>query len=68
VTYKFYLEDGMIKAKIGNSEAVELTLTNQDLFIYQGVVLKFSRNKEAVTGLVVDAGRVKDLKFSKKQG
>ena len=68
MTYKFYLEDGMIKAKIGNSEAVELTLTNQDLFIYQGVVLKFSRNNEAVTGLVVDAGRVKDLKFSKKQG
>jgi len=65
VTYKVYLEGGMLKTKIRNNDPIELTPSNKDLFNYQGNLLKFSRNNGIVNEFVLDAGRVKNLKFSK---
>ena len=66
VSYNLYLEEGMIYAKIKNNESVELTLTKQDLLMYQGTLLNFTRSNDVVNGFVMDAGRVKNLKFSKQ--
>jgi CubicO group peptidase (beta-lactamase class C family) len=66
VNYKMFLEDGLIKAKVENNDSVELSVTNKDLLNYQGIQLKFSRSNEMIDGFIMDAGRVKNLKFAKK--
>lgn len=66
VNYKIFLEDGLIKAKVKNNDPAELSVTNKDLLTYQGIQLKFSRTDGIVNGFIMDAGRVKNLKFHKK--
>jgi CubicO group peptidase (beta-lactamase class C family) len=65
VTYEIYLEDGLIKTKIRNNAPLELTLSKKDLLLYQGTLLKFIRNNGEINEFIIDAGRVKNLKFSK---
>jgi CubicO group peptidase (beta-lactamase class C family) len=66
VTYKNYLEAGKLNSRIRNKDAVELIPSDKDLFSSQGMLIKFSRDNEKVNGFVLDAGRVKNLNFVKR--
>ena len=66
MTYKNYLEAGKLNSRIRNKDAVELIPSDKDLFSSQGMLIKFSRDNEKVNGFVLDAGRVKNLNFVKR--
>jgi CubicO group peptidase (beta-lactamase class C family) len=66
VSYKIFLEDGLLKVRVKNNDSVELSVTKEDLLNYQGIQLKYSRSNGVVDGFTLNAGRVKNLKFTKQ--
>lgn len=52
--------------KTPNEKPRNLEITDSDKFLYEGVILKFIRKDGEVTGLQLDAGRVKNLEFIKE--
>jgi CubicO group peptidase (beta-lactamase class C family) len=65
-TYRLFLEDGMLKVKITNTKAQELTPYGIDIFTTDGGVVRFKRSNDVITSAELDAGRVTNLKFEKK--
>ncbi|MBN1222328.1 MAG: serine hydrolase [Candidatus Aminicenantes bacterium] len=67
VTYTLISEDGILYLRIGKKPKIELTMTGKDSFsgpMFSGI---FERNSGSrIAGLILDAGRVKNLKFTKK--
>jgi hypothetical protein len=67
VTYHLAQKDGKLFVRVKRSPEMELELTDKDAFAgarYKGV---FERDSScAITGFVLDAGRVKNLRFVKK--
>jgi len=67
VTYKLFLDQSKLYAQIGNKDRIELSITEEDAFAGSMFTGTFERNAEGyVVGFSLDAGRVKNLKFTKK--
>jgi hypothetical protein len=64
--YFIYLDDGLLKVQISNYDPQELTVYGMDSFSADGNLFRFNRSKGSVNGFELDAGRVTDLKFTKK--
>ncbi|MFT5311958.1 MAG: CubicO group peptidase (beta-lactamase class C family) [Paraglaciecola sp.] len=66
VTYEISMYEGTIKLQVNNGDPGKLYLANKDLLTYQGSLLQFSRKNDKINDFVMDAGRVKNLRFVKK--
>ncbi|MCK0109642.1 beta-lactamase family protein [Flavobacteriaceae bacterium S0825] len=64
--YQLVLHDGVLKVKIPNEQPEEIVRIDNDKFLFDGVVFRFIRTDGKITGLFVDAGRVKNLEFIKQ--
>jgi CubicO group peptidase (beta-lactamase class C family) len=68
VTYKLFLDQGKLYAQIGKKDRTELNVMEEDSFAGSMFTGQFERNMEGqIIGFSLDAGRVKNLKFMKKQ-
>lgn len=65
VNYHFFLAENELNVKLGHYDAVPISLVGADEFFYQGMSLRFQREGDKVTGFLMDAGRVSNLKFEK---
>jgi CubicO group peptidase (beta-lactamase class C family) len=67
-SYQLFLDNECLKVKIGNYEPMVLDPLARDKFEVEqeGALFQFRRNEKGVTGFELDAGRVKNLKFSKE--
>jgi hypothetical protein len=66
-TYTFAVENEMLVLRIGYSKKITLTQLNNDLFGAEemGRLFKFDKNGKKIVGFTMDAGRVKNLKFTR---
>lgn len=64
--YQIIKEDGKLKVKIPNEQPGDIERIDNDKFLYDGVVFRFSKTDGKITSLFVDAGRVKNLEFVKQ--
>ncbi|MEZ5331102.1 MAG: serine hydrolase domain-containing protein [Thermoanaerobaculia bacterium] len=65
-TRSISLRDGRLVLE-GRHEDAVLQPVIEDVFAADGLVLRFQRDdREAATGLLVDAGRVRDLRFTRR--
>lgn len=65
-TYNLFIEDEILKVKIANYDAQELSIYEIDTFSSDGNLVRFNRANGVITGFKLDAGRVTNLKFEKK--
>jgi CubicO group peptidase (beta-lactamase class C family) len=65
-THLLFLEDGQLKVKIANNEALALAPNKIDTFYSDGYFVHFSRTNGKVSGFKLKAGWVTNLKFKKK--
>ncbi len=63
VSYRFFIEDGVLKGTLRNEEPVPLTIEAKDQFIGKGLLCRFYRTEGKVAGFELDAGRVQNLGF-----
>lgn len=64
-TYQVFIEEGMLKTKFENNEAITLSMYAIDQLTCDLGLLRFKRNDAKISGFEIDAGRVKNLKFVK---
>ncbi len=66
ITYSLEIENEMVVLKIGNIKRMVLTMKEKDHFISieAGYHFKFDRKGKKISGFVLDAGRVTNLKFN----
>jgi len=64
-TYQIAIKKGILTLKTPNETPVNLEISNKDVFIFNRLLIRFTRINGNVSGLKVDAGRVKNLKFNK---
>ena len=63
--YKVYLEDDQILVRVGYNKPMHMIPSREDVF-EAGYTFKFERNDQGnINGLVIEAGRVRRLKFKK---
>mgnify|MGYP005726721205 CR=1 FL=1 len=67
VSYQIELQDGKLKVKVPNMPTGELRAESNDEFSFGGVKLAFQKKGKAVSGFLLDAGRVKNLRFVKSK-
>jgi hypothetical protein len=66
-TYTLYVEDGKLKARFRPAQRFELRPVYADAFEAEGDVLRFTRDSSGrVDGFLVYAGRVRHLRFIRK--
>ena len=67
-SYKLCVENEVLKVKIGNYAPLTLDAYYKDQFTVdgEGLLFQFRRDVESIIGFELDAGRVKNLKFSKE--
>ncbi len=67
-TYKLFVENGVLKVKIGNYDPMTLDAYDEDQFtvVGEGLLFEFRRDVESIIGFELDAGRVKNLNFTKE--
>ena len=67
-TYLLFLENKVLKVKIGNNEPMTLEMYGTDQFNVEdeGLLFQFKRDNGHITGFELDAGRVQNLKFTKE--
>ena len=65
-TSQIFIENDKLMIKPPNSTAVEMELSEKDIFVVDGTVVRFEREENMVIGCRVDAGRVQNLKFKKQ--
>lgn len=67
VTYDFFIEDGLLKRKIGFNTPAELNPSSEDTFTAPYTTYRFERDQNGqITGFRLDAGRVTNLRFSER--
>jgi len=67
VTYTFKIENGLLKGRIKDKNVVmDCTPIDVDQVLIDFGLVRFLRTKGQITGLALDAGRVKNLLFQKK--
>ena len=64
--YQLTLHDDALKVKIPNEQPEEIERIDNDKFLFDGIVFRFIKTDGKITGLFVDAGRVKNLEFIKQ--
>lgn len=64
-TYHLFSEDGKLKLRIGVSEPREMEYYQPDQFTAGGWLMRFLRENGALTGFLMDAGRVQNLRFTR---
>ena len=64
-TYHFVIEDESLQVSIQNKEQNELRSTGVDQFRTGGINLRFARESGKITGFELDAGRVRNVVFTK---
>jgi hypothetical protein len=67
-TYKLFVENEVLKVKIGNYAPMTLGAYDKDQLTAEGegLLFQFRRDVESIIGFELDAGRVKNLKFTKE--
>ncbi len=66
ITYPIYIEDNVLKTKIGYLEVLELHPKQTDVFLTKnGATLKFTRIDGNIVGMEIDARRVNNLELKK---
>ncbi|NOQ97798.1 MAG: serine hydrolase [Calditrichae bacterium] len=67
-TYKLFVENEVLEVKIGNYDPMTLDAYDKDQFTVdgEGLLFQFRRDVDSIIGFELDAGRVKNLKFSKE--
>lgn len=65
-TSQVFLESNKLMVKPPNSSKVELVLSEEDLFVADGIVFRFLRKDDSIVGCRIDAGRVQNLEFIKQ--
>lgn len=65
VSYYFLVAENELKIKLGHYDPVAISVIGADEFFYQGMSLRFLRDGDELTGFLLDAGRVSNLKFEK---
>jgi CubicO group peptidase (beta-lactamase class C family) len=67
-TYQLFVENKVLKVKIGNYEPMTLETYGRDRFIVEdeGLLFQFRRVIERIIGFKLDAGRVKNMNFTKE--
>ncbi len=63
--YHIFLEGGILRLKILDKEPINLTACNIDEFNAPGMLLRFNKIGETITGFEMDAGRIKNITFNK---
>lgn len=66
-TYQINVEGEVLKVSIRNNAPLRLIFSSKDQFSYHRNEIRFNRSKHIVSGFELDAGRVKNLKFVKKE-
>ena len=66
VTYLLFAENDILKVKVPNQDAQELSMYDTDTFTYNGMIARFYRSNGVVKGFKLDVGRVTNLNFHKK--
>jgi hypothetical protein len=67
-SYSFSVENGKLMLHRRRSPPIALTPTNTDTFVAEGISYRFIRDRNHVTGFLVDAGRTKNLRFDAARG
>jgi CubicO group peptidase (beta-lactamase class C family) len=65
-THLLFLDDGQLKVKIANNEALALSPNNIDTFYSDGYFVHFIKTNGKVSGFNLKAGWITNLKFKKK--
>ena len=65
ITYQLFVKDEKIAILIGNNTPVVLSVYDTDQMLYKLNKLRFDRIRGKISGFELDAGRLKNLKFSK---
>ncbi len=65
ITYQFTIEDDVLRFAIKNREAFDMQITGVDQFRGRGRTFRFSRQGGKITGFEMDAGRVRNLAFTR---
>jgi CubicO group peptidase (beta-lactamase class C family) len=68
-TYELFIEDEVLKVKIGSFEPMALNAYDEDRFTVEGegLLFRFTRVDRKIAGFDLDAGSVKNLIFHKEQ-
>ncbi len=66
VTYHLRLAGEQLTVQVGNIEPVVLNVSAEDELTYQGSIWKFDREADQIIGFKMTAGRVQNLKFTKR--
>ena len=65
ITYQLFVKDEKIVLSIGTNAPMVLSVNETDQMLYKFNKLRFDRTRGKISGFELDAGRVKNLKFSK---
>jgi len=66
VEYRVQVRDGALVVRRRRSEPIVLSPTYTDAFTAEGVLYRFNRERGRVTGMLVDAGRIRNLRFVRR--
>jgi CubicO group peptidase (beta-lactamase class C family) len=66
--YRLEVKNGALMLRRRRSEPLVLTPTYADAFSGEGVLYRFTRTRGRVTAMLVDAGRIRNLRFVKRSG
>lgn len=66
-TYTLRVENGKLVVSRRRAPRTELTPTTPDSFAIRGLQLHFTREKRAISGFTIDAGRTRNLRFERQK-
>lgn len=66
--YRLVVKDGALVLHRRRSEPIVLAPTHADAFVADGVLYRFTRERGRVTEMLVDAGRIRNLRFVRRAG
>ncbi|MDQ3997248.1 MAG: serine hydrolase [Gemmatimonadota bacterium] len=66
--YRLTVKDGALVLDRRRSDAMVLTPTYADAFSARGVLFRFTRTRGRVAEMLVDAGRIRNLRFVRRAG
>jgi CubicO group peptidase (beta-lactamase class C family) len=66
IKYLISIKGDILKVTVGSNESVELNVYDLDEFSYYNRLIRFKRKDGLINGFELDAGRVNNLKFEKR--
>lgn len=67
INYSLIVKENTLLLKVRNREPIQVYPSGMDEFLCEGSVLRFLREKGTIVGYELDAGRVKNLTFTKQR-